>query len=60
MDSWLIEGVQLRADGRKVQAQDFSGSKADLGQVLQGVLNSHSSSPNTNLQICAERWFLLF
>ena len=37
MDSWLIEGVQLWADGRKVQAQDFSGSKADLGQVLQGA-----------------------
>ena len=47
MDSWLIEGVQLWADGRKVQAQDFSGSKADLGQVL---LRAHCRHGDLRIQ----------
>jgi hypothetical protein len=33
-----------------VQAQDFSGSKADLGQVLQGAQSQSSSNLNDRLQ----------
>ena len=65
MDSWLIEGVQLWADGRKVQAQDFSGSKADLGQVLQGAqsgcsaLSTRRPKPDDRLPLASNSGSLL-
>jgi hypothetical protein len=33
-----------------VQAQDFSGSKADLGQVLQGAQSRHPSKDRADIQ----------
>jgi hypothetical protein len=44
MDSYLIEGVQLWADGGKVQAQDFSGCKGVLRQHRQRAQSGRSIS----------------
>jgi len=47
MDSYLIEGVQLWADGGKVQAQDFSGCK--------GVLRQHRQRAQSSIPSCMLR-----
>ena len=55
MDSWLIDRVRLRADGRQVQAQYFCGSKADLGQLQQGTTCKQPGSRSQSREVVTNK-----